>query len=305
VAAERWGGASGEIWDARGDFVTEMLLLAPPQDTQLLHPQFVAGRWLLPGAAAALVISDSIDQYYPALPPGDPLRDKLPGRRAAGWTVVGVFRFVDMLGEPMAYANDQFIASQLHQRGQAASFRVATRDHDPATQQALTRRIDDHLQRRNIAVRGVQSGYLLRQNATQAINTLVAFLLIMAALTAFVGSIGLMGTMSINVLERTREIGVMRTIGAVDRVIMQAVMVEALVIGLLTWLLAVGLSFPISVLLLAILGEAMTGAPFALSITPLGMLIWLGVVVLLSLFASLVPARRAARLTINEVLAYE
>ena len=138
-----------------------------------------------------------------------------------------------------------------------------------------------------------------------AVNTLVLFLLIMAILTAFVGSIGLTGTMSINVLERTREIGVMRTIGAVDFVIMQSVIIEALVIGFITWVLAIGLSFPISSALLTIIGESMMGSAMAMVFTPIGLFLWLGIVIILSIFASIMPARNAARLTINEVLAYE
>ena len=126
----------------------------------------------------------------------------------------------------------------------------------------------------------------------------------MAILTAFVGSMGLTGAMSINVLERTREIGVMRTIGAVDRVIMQSVIIEGLVIGLITWVLAIGLSFPIGNLLLTIIGKTL-GTPMDLIFTPLGILLWLGVVIVLSVIASIMPARNAARLTINEVLAYE
>jgi len=47
------------------------------------------------------------------------------------------------------------------------------------------------------------------------------------------------------------------------------------------------------------------GSAIALSFTPLGTLVWLGVVILLSVFASIIPARNAARMTINEVLAYE
>jgi putative ABC transport system permease protein len=39
--------------------------------------------------------------------------------------------------------------------------------------------------------------------------------------------------------------------------------------------------------------------------SPLGFLIWLGLVILLAVFASILPARSAARLTIREVLAYE
>ena len=127
----------------------------------------------------------------------------------------------------------------------------------------------------------------------------------MALLTAFVGSIGLMGTMSINVLERTREIGVMRTIGATDFIVIQSVIIEGVVIGLITWFLAIGLAYPISFALLNIIGQAMAGSSFALIFTPLGVALWLAMVILLSIVASVMPARNAARLTINEVLAYE
>jgi putative ABC transport system permease protein len=119
------------------------------------------------------------------------------------------------------------------------------------------------------------------------------------------GSIGLTGTMSINVLERTREIGVMRTIGAVDMAILWSVIIEGLIIGLITWLLAIVLSFPVSCFLLKIIRKAMSDSAIALSFTPLGILLWLAVVIVLSVFASIMPARSAARLTINEVLAFE
>ena len=302
---EGWSGAAGEIWDENDNVVTNLSISAPPQDTQLLTPEFVAGRWLLPNEERAIVVSDTIYSFFPGLKPGDKLMIKIPGRREEEWEVVGIFRFVDMLGDPMTYANFEFIADQMHLPDQATSYRIITESHDVASQQELTRRIDRFLSDRNFAVQSVQSGYILQASAKQSVNTLVIFLLIMAILTAFVGSIGLTGTMSINVLERTREIGVMRTIGAVDIVIMQSVIIEGLVIGLITWVLAIGLSFPISSLLLTIVGEAMMGSAMTLSFTPLGILIWLGVVIVLSVFASIVPARSAARLTINEVLAYE
>ena len=83
-------------------------------------------------------------------------------------------------------------------------------------------------------------------NATLGLDTLTFFLLIMSGLTAAVGSIGLMGTMSMNVMERTREIGVMRAIGATDRQVMNQVLLEGMLIGLISWVLAFGLAFPIS-----------------------------------------------------------
>ena len=302
---EAWGGVTGEILDGNDNLVANLTISAPPQDTRLVAPEFVAGRWPLPGEKNAMVVSDAIYSYYPDLKPGDKLMIKLPGRRKEEWEVVGIFQFVSLLGDPMAYANFEFIADEIYMPNQATSYRITSDSHDAVSQRELTGRIDRYLTDRDFAVQSVQSGYVVRANATQAVNILIIFLLVMAILTAFVGSIGLTGTMSINVLERTREIGVMRTIGAVDRVIMQSVVIEGLVIGLITWVLAIGLSFPISQLLLTIIGESISGSAITLSFTPLGILLWLAVVIVLSVFASILPARSAARLTINEVLAYE
>jgi putative ABC transport system permease protein len=301
---EGWTGAAGEIWDEHDDVVSRLAIIAPPQDTQLLNLKLVAGRWLLPGEKGAIVVSDSLYLTYPNLKPGDQIIIKLPGRAKEPWTVVGVFPFLALFGDPMAYANYDFIAAENYQANQAASYRIITHLHDAESNRELTQRIDTYLTARKFAVQSVNSGSELRQKATIAINVVIVFLLIMAILTAFVGSIGLTGAMSINVLERTREIGVMRTIGAEDRVIMQSVIIEALIIGLITWGLAIGLSFPIGSLFLTIIGNIL-GTPMALIFTPLGIVLWLVVVIVLSVFASIMPARNAARLTINEVLAYE
>ncbi len=305
IRVEPWGGASGEIWDENDIVVSNIAIAAPPQDTQLLEPDFVAGRWLLPDEEKALVMSDTIYLYYPDIKPGDKLLIKLSGHRVEEWTVVGIFRYIDMLGDPIAYADFDYFSSKMHMSNQSASYRVISENHDLKYQQELTLQIERLLVDRSFDVYNVESGYIKREMATVAVNVLVTFLLFMAVLTAFVGSIGLTGTMSINVLERTREIGVMRTIGAVDRVIMQSVIIEALVIGLITWVLAIGLSFPISSLLLAIINKAIGGSAMAQDFTLLGIVLWLVVVIILSIIASLIPARNAARLTINEVLAYE
>ncbi len=301
---EGWGAASGEIWDENDRLVSKLSIIAPPQDTQLLNLKLVAGRWLRPGEDRAIVVSDSLYLIYPDLQPGDQLTIKLPDQRKESWTVVGVFPFLAMFGDPMAYANYEFITAQNRLAGRTTMYRIITQQHDPASNLELTRSIDAYLKQQNYTVQSVESGSALRQKAIIAINVVIVFLLIMAVLTAFVGSMGLTGAMSINVLERTREIGVMRTIGAVDRVIMQSVIIEGLVIGLITWSLAIGVSFPIGYSLLGIISSAI-GTPMDLTFTPLGILLWLGVVVVLSVFASILPARNAARLTINEVLAYE
>lgn len=305
AGVEGWSSAAGEVWDEDRQVVTRLSIAAPPQDTRLLHINLTAGRWLLPNEDRAIVVSDTIREYYPNLQPGDHLTIKLPGRHENEWTVVGIFPFLSMFGDPIAYANYDFISEQNFTPGQATSYRVITQGGDAGMQQEIIHRIEQHLADQKFQVLKLQSGSALRNTASSAIGMLIAFLLIMAILIAVVGSLGLAGTMSMNVLERTREIGVMRTIGASDSAIMQSVITEGLIIGMLTWVLAIGLSLPISSLLATVIGKTLLESDLPLQFTPVGILLWLAVVVILSVVASVAPARSAARLTINQVLAYE
>jgi putative ABC transport system permease protein len=172
-------------------------------------------------------------------------------------------------------------------------------------QKRIGAELDRSLRARGFKVSSVQTGAALREMTVQAVEILVVLLLIMALLTAIVGSIGLTGTMGMNVLERTREIGVMRAIGAVDSAIIKSVVIEGAFIGLISWAIALPLSFPISYLLLTIISTAMGIGAIPSAFTLQGMVIWLGVVLGLTVLASILPARNAARLTIREVLAYE
>jgi putative ABC transport system permease protein len=216
-----------------------------------------------------------------------------------------MFSFPSFVGDPLAYAPFESISGLQNTRIHASSYRLATSDQSSKGQQRIGSVLDQHLRARGFNVGGVQTGAELQEMSGQMIGILVTLLLMMALLTAIVGSIGLTGTMGMNVLERTREIGVVRAIGAVDSEIIKSVVIEGAFIGLISWAVAVPLSFPISYLLLTIISTAMQIGAIHLAVTPQGMVIWLGVVLGLTALASAWPARNAARLTIREVLAYE
>jgi putative ABC transport system permease protein len=210
-----------------------------------------------------------------------------------------------MLGDTLAYADFDYVADVMNLPNQSMSYRIITEEHTLESQREFSQLLNEFLEDRGFLISSIDAGLVIREDSSQGINILVIFLLTMALLTAFVGSIGLTGTMGMNVLERTREIGIMRAIGAVDWEIMKSVVIEGVMIGLITWVLAIVLSFPISSILLNIISTSMMGSSMTLVFTSEGIIIWLGVVLALSVIASLIPARNAARLTIQEVLAYE
>jgi putative ABC transport system permease protein len=127
----------------------------------------------------------------------------------------------------------------------------------------------------------------------------------MATMLALVGALGLAGTMSMNVIERAREIGVMRAIGAADAAVLQIFMVEGVLIGAISWPLSLLLAVPISYGLSWVLGIQFIGSPLTYQFSTVGAGVWLAGALVLSALASFFPAQNAARLTVREVLAYE
>ena len=76
----------------------------------------------------------------------------------------------------------------------------------------------------------------------------------MAFLAAIVGGIGRIGTLSLNVVERVREVGVMRAVVASSFVILGIFISESVIIDFIHWMLALPLSIPISLAFSKIVG---------------------------------------------------
>jgi putative ABC transport system permease protein len=145
----------------------------------------------------------------------------------------------------------------------------------------------------------------LRAQVEKQLNLIVVLLMAMAVLLALVGGLGLMGTMSINVLERTREVGVMRAIGATGGAVLQIVITEGVIIGVLSWALGTLLALPLSRGLSAALGAAVIRSPLNDVFSWGAVALWLALVAVLAAVASYLPARHASRITVRDVLAYE
>jgi len=303
---EAWAFARTELILADGSVGESVSLLAPPAESTLVEPILVTGRWLEPGDQNAIALSELFHERFPDIQVGDTIRLKVNGDES-DWVVVGFFQMGGKMTGFSAYTSYEYLTRLTNQIDRAASFRVVSNQVGltSAQQEALGRAIEAHLAGYGIDVVDVTTGMSLSDKGSEGFSVLTAFLLFLAILTALVGSIGLTGTMSLNVMERTREIGVLRAIGASNRTLIRMVLVEGALIGLISWLLSCLASFPISKMMADSISLSIFGSPTDFGFSPLGFSIWMAVVVVLSVLASVMPARNATRLTIREVLAYE
>lgn len=303
--AETWGYNFVRRVRADDSESADLTIFAPPPETQMLFPTMIQGRWLVPEDEDAIVVSNGTVTAEPDIKVGDDLTLKINGKKSV-WHVVGVARVIGNFGGVgTVYANYPYYSRVTGEIGRATSVQVMTDRHDAAFEDQVQKALEARFKQAGIrSASGITSGMIRQQNEV-FFNIIIVLLLIMAVLMAMVGGLGLMGTMTLNVLERTREIGVMRAIGASNGAVRQIVVVEGLVIGTLSWLLGALVAAPLGQLLSAALGTLIFQLPLHYVISPDGMIIWLIVVTVISALASVLPAQNASRLTVREVLAYE
>ena len=280
----------------------DVRIFAGPADTALYTPELTAGRWFVAGQGNEIVVNHkwAVEEHIDV---GDTVLLDIADKETA-WTVVGVN--LDMRSESTGvYLALEDLDRILHRTDRTVTLQVEYIDQDPAHQPALSNELVAALEQQGISVYSTISVAQLKERVHELYRVLISFLLVMSALIALVGGLALMGMMSINVLERRKEIGVMRAVGAENRAIVQIFWGESMVVALSSFVVAVVVSIPLGLVLSHIVGVSFMDRSLDFTYAFQGIVYWLGIVVMIGTLASIVPALNAAKLSVRESLSYE
>lgn len=280
----------------------QITLQGVPRDGEMFAPNLTAGRDLRPQDGHAVLLNQKLARDL-GVSVGDHIELDLGQDGTSTWTIVGlIFDLIN--NQSTAYVHSDTLNLELNQVGRASLARIRAVDGSPAGQSALVEDLRQRMEQLGIGVAVAQTAFEDQEAAEAQFSILTTILMTMTVVMAIVGSIGLSGTLSINVIERRREIGVMRAVGASSRDVGLIFVGEGVLLGLVSWVQAV----PLSIL---------AGRPFVVAIGDIihfpgryqlaanGLWIWLAIVLVLSLGASWLPARRATQISVNQSLAYE
>jgi putative ABC transport system permease protein len=134
------------------------------------------------------------------------------------------------------------------------------------------------------------------------------FLAGLAGISLLVGGVGVMNTMFTSVLERTKDIGVMKAVGAKNRHILAVFLIESGLIGLLGGVIGTGLGLMLAAVICWLINTFAGmpgGAAFPFVASPTLILATLAGAFALGAVSGLWPARRAARMPVVDALRYE
>lgn len=310
-AVEMWGLSNITLRPADQPYSEDdddATLFGVPSPTNLYNYRLKDGRWLIPGDTSAVVLNSKLAEEV-GVGVGDWVTVRYTENKERNLQVVGTI--FDPIFTNSAHMHRDVMLRDVGSVGRAGTVWIKTTSENPEEHSSLANRLREFYNSKNMKVnplRGIFGmGDTTYETGTKFINQfnfLVVLLSIMAVVIGGVGSIALSGALSLSVLERRREIGVMRAIGASSGNITRLFVGEGLILGWLSWVICLPLSIPAGKLMVKALGAA-----FQLDIvylyTPMGAILWLFIITILSILASWAPARGASRISVRESLAYQ
>ncbi|HQR35484.1 MAG TPA: FtsX-like permease family protein [Blastocatellia bacterium] len=296
------GGAGGGLHGGGAPAADSFSVIGLPDNTTMLKPDIVEGRNLLPGETDTIVVNSVLASRSARLKVGDSVNLRM-GPAEKVWRIVGIAQ--EPFSPSVAYVPRQYFEEAGGHVGMTNSLRLVLEKTDRDSMNAVKATLDQTLDQEGIRALGSTSKGEGRFGFDQHMVMIYVFLIVMSCILAGVGGLGLMTTMSLNVLERRREMGVLRAIGATPRTVWLIVVAEGGVIGVLSWALAGLAAWPVSKALGDLILTLMFKTRLSFLFELRGLLIWLIVSLCLCVVASFWPAWRASRQSVREAIGYE
>ncbi len=279
-----------------------LMLRSAPPESKFIESVILSGRWLQNDDTDGVVLNHTAARFFPNVKVGDTIRLTIHDRTAV-FRVVGIAQ--QNLTPAAIYVTSSTFAEATGYPAQSMNgVRISLQEHDAETISAVTGEIERALAAENIGLKVVISETMLEEATSGHIYIFIYALIMMSVVMAVVGALGMMSNMGTSVIERTREFGIMRAIGAKSRTVLRNIISEGIFIGLMSWVIAIVISLPMSFGVGYVVGSQSFFVPLSLIVSPMALVTWLVVIVFGSIAASTYPAWQASRLTIRETLAY-
>ncbi|MEM7826838.1 MAG: ABC transporter permease [Candidatus Aenigmatarchaeota archaeon] len=277
-------------------------------------PELDSGRYLMPGDGNVVVVGYRIANNMFKQPILINTQISISGK---SFRVVGILKESGGFGGVSGYDNTIFMPTNVARTiinistNQFSSIQIKVAD--PESVNEITANIEQSLMLSRRVTENTKdftiiSAQAIHETISNVMGTMSLFLAGIAAVSLIVGAIGIANTMFMSVMERTRQIGTLKALGATNFEIMKLFLFESATIGLIGGLIGVFLGFIASGIISELGIRIMEAGRMRISITlitPELVLFAIAFSVLIGMVSGILPARRAAQLQPVEALRYE
>jgi len=304
---ELWQAAAAQPLGLPAVEADSFTLVAVPEDTTAVRPNLAAGEWVSTDKPDGLVVSHRFLNHYPGLRIGDAVTLRANDRTFE----VRLQGINKQFGPATLYLPEpRFLELTGAEPGRGRVARVMLSEQADVSTGEMIAMLEDHFDLfrqagRPLKVSGVQTAKIASLIIRNHLDMIVWILGAMAALMLLVSGLGMASGIGTSVIERTRELGVLRAIGATPAMVRRILAAETLFIALVAWAISVALAPAASRAVSDYFGAGIVEYPFDYRTSVTGIWLSLGVVTALTLLATWGPARGAGRLAVSRAVAYE
>lgn len=300
---EAWNGGRGLLQTGRVSTVNGIGIVALPYDTDLIQWDVLQGRWLQASDELEIVMNQQaaetfenpvVGKSYPIDIKGTTLNAKL----------VGIVREFDLA--KIYIDKDRYDA--LVNTGHLVNslmFVAADKDFDKLVR--LKADIENAIAQSDVSILYIMSKTERAKIIYDHLNIILTLFTLLSLLVLVVGALGMASATGISVMERTREIGVLRAIGATPKMIYSLFVTEGMLVSSVGIIIGLLLAWPLSIAASTFFGDLILGAdtPLNFAFSQLGFVITVVLILSFGWLASRIPARKAITVSTRAALAYE
>lgn len=300
---ETWNGGKGELQSKVISNSDGVGIIALPYNTDLLKHKLIAGRWLNNSTIPEIVMNQKALETYNDLSIGGFKILNFQGK-SLKVKLVGVVEEFDKakiymdINQYDAFANPNHLINSV-------MFIAKNNDYNNVIN--LKKDIEKAITPSKLSVFYVMSQAERVKIIYDHLNIILTTIVFFALLVLMVSALGMASATSINIMERTREIGVLRAIGGTPKQIYNLFIYEGMIVSIASIFLGLLLAWPLSIAASSFFGNLMLGEGISLKLTFNSNGFWVTLVttIVFGWLASRIPARKAIKVSTKEALAYE
>jgi putative ABC transport system permease protein len=298
---ELWGYARATRITERHSESEPMDLKLAPVNTNLFVPELMKGSWLS-GKPDEAVVNHMFLAKYPDVTTGSQITLRMKDKTKT-FKVVGSIR--ELFSATTVYVSKSVLSGWPLMDGKTNSALIAFNNSLTENIPVNSLKMEQWFQSKNYPVSLVFRKDQYKDRVIDHLVVITSMLIMVTLLLIIVGGLGLITTMGINIVERNREMSILRAIGVTDKKLYGLTITEGFIIGLMSWVIALFVSIPVSLYLgnkfFNIFFE--TSLNFSMSLT--GILVWLAIILIFSAVAVVIPAKNANKQSVSAGLTYE
>lgn len=299
------GGCFGERVRRDGSSGEKFRITAVPIKESMIKPDIKYGKWLSNIGNNEIVINQVVyndENKEESIKIGEKIKISIRGKKFE-FKVSGIAS--EPASPPGAYIDLNYFYKEIESENYANTVLIKGKEHSEEEQIKLSKEIEKTFAENGVDISDLNRVSYYKKIVDDHMLIIFVFIMVIAVVIVIVGGMGLASSMGINISERTREIGIMRSVGAEGKIILLMTVIESVLIGGLSWIIAVFAAQPLSIYEADMFGKIFFGTGLDVRTSVTGSVIWLIFVILLSVTATLYPAWKAVRISVKDALRYE